>query len=379
MSAERVVLTQPSEAVANYGRTNSEGDLIVSQNDVINDPKGASYTVLRMLGRGQYGQVFHVRETGEAGRQFAMKISKMYAQLRSTAVHEAETLQLLQKNATEEEATRFSRLENTFLFHNHFCIVMELLSCDLYQVLVSREFMGLSLRVVQNIAKSMLQMLVLLERCGVVHSDIKPENLVMTPGPVKRVKMIDFGSARTLDLPCSFYIQSRYYRAPEVVLGIPHGTAVDMWSLGCVLFEMFLGLPLFPGQSAVQLLCIIVEMIGQFPPEVVSASPRQNELFLPDGRMKSEEQICREKGTTPAKRFRCFAFNNMVEIVMRFERFDDNARTPEEKRIQHQHRRLFADFLLKTLALDQNHRIKPADALRDPFITTDLSARGTPC
>ena len=65
-----------------------------------------------------------------------------------------------------------------------------------------------------------------------------------------RVKVIDFGSASHVSKAvCNTYLQSRYYRAPEIILGLPFSEAIDMWSLGCVIAELFLGWPLYPGSS----------------------------------------------------------------------------------------------------------------------------------
>lgn len=58
------------------------------------------------------------------------------------------------------------------------------------------------------------------------------------------------------------YIQSRFYRSPEVLVGLPYTSAIDMWSLGCIAAELFLGLPLFPGSSEYNQITRIVEMIG---------------------------------------------------------------------------------------------------------------------
>lgn len=74
--------------------------------------------------------------------------------------------------------------------------------------------------------------------------------------------MIDFGSACHERQTVYTYIQSRFYRSPEVILGIPYTSSIDMWSLGCIAVELFLGLPLFPGTSEYNQITRIVEMLG---------------------------------------------------------------------------------------------------------------------
>jgi dual specificity protein kinase YAK1 len=76
---------------------------------------------------------------------------------------------------------------------------------------------------------------------GIIHCDLKPENILMDQ-EVEKVRIIDFGSACYSGNKVYKYIQSRYYRAPEIVLGIGYNSSIDMWSLGCVAMELFMGL-----------------------------------------------------------------------------------------------------------------------------------------
>ena len=82
---------------------------------------------------------------------------------------------------------------------------------------------------------------------SIVHCDLKPENILLKSLNSGEIKVIDYGSACFENRTMYSYIQSRFYRSPEVLLGYPYTAAIDMWSLGCVAAEIFLGLPLFPG------------------------------------------------------------------------------------------------------------------------------------
>ena len=84
---------------------------------------------------------------------------------------------------------------------------------------------------------------------SVIHCDLKPENIMLETSSKSVIKVIDFGAACLLNERVYTYIQSRFYRAPEVILGIPYTMAIDMWSLGCILAELFISFPLFPGES----------------------------------------------------------------------------------------------------------------------------------
>jgi serine/threonine protein kinase len=113
----------------------------------------------------------------------------------------------------------------------------------------------------------------------VIHCDLKPENILLTrclSNQSANIKLIDFGSACMEHNTVYTYIQSRFYRSPEVLLGHTYTTAIDMWSLGCVAAELFLGLPLFPAQSPYDLLLFIKEKLRFVPgfPDLKIPFPR---------------------------------------------------------------------------------------------------------
>jgi len=84
---------------------------------------------------------------------------------------------------------------------------------------------------------------------NIIHCDLKPENILLRKKNKSGIKIIDFGSSCFGDKRVYTYIQSRFYRSPEVIFGLEYSTAIDMWSFGCVLFELYTGDPLFPGES----------------------------------------------------------------------------------------------------------------------------------
>ncbi|KAG0162665.1 regulator of ime2, partial [Apophysomyces sp. BC1015] len=99
---------------------------------------------------------------------------------------------------------------------------------------------------------------------GICHRDIKPQNLLVNP-ITGVLKLCDFGSAKILVAgePNVAYICSRYYRAPELIFGATaYTTQIDVWSAGCVMGELLLGQPLFPGESAIDQLVEIIKVLG---------------------------------------------------------------------------------------------------------------------
>jgi serine/threonine protein kinase len=299
-----------------------------------------------------------------------MKISPSDLRLKQQAHHEVSILTHLQSSG-DAALCRISRLVDSFIYRGHVCMVLELLSFDLYAVLQRREFVGLPIPLLQSVTRELIETLGLLRRCGVVHADLKPENIVLCDGTSTHVKVIDFGSSRMLTQRCPMYVQSRYYRAPEVVLKLPHGPAIDVWSLGCVLCELYMGAPLFGGQNEIQLLEIVAGFLGQIPPEMARRSPRFDEFFLPDATLKTEAQVCREKGVQMATRHHYLATETSLrDLVLGYK--PGCGRSAADRRTQRQRRLLFVDLIKKMLVYGPDDRISPADALQDPFLTANF-------
>lgn len=93
------------------------------------------------------------------------------------------------------------------------------------------------------------------------------------------IKVIDFGSSCYANQRVYTYIQSRFYRSPEVILGLTYGTPIDMWSLGCILAELYTGYPLFPGENEVEQLACLMEVLGPPPDEIINVATRRRLFF----------------------------------------------------------------------------------------------------
>ncbi len=154
------------------------------------------------------------------------------------------------------------RLLSHFMFRNHQCLVFEMLSLNLYELLRNTQFDGVSLKLIRKFAKQILKALQFLGRrdVDIIHCDLKPENILLRHPKRSGVKVIDFGSSCRSNNPTYSYIQSRFYRSPEVLLGLPYSVAIDMWSLGCILVEMHTGEPLFSGSDQIDQVQKIVKV-----------------------------------------------------------------------------------------------------------------------
>lgn len=139
------------------------------------------------------------------------------------------------------------------------------------------------------------------------------------------IKVIDFGSACHEVQTMYTYIQSRFYRSPEVLIGLPYTSAIDMWSLGCIATELFLGLPLFPGSSEYNQLSRIVEMLGTPPNYMIEVGKNAHRYFdnvsnTGEKRyeLKSLDKYAREQGKSeqPSKRY--FSAKTLPDLIANY-------------------------------------------------------------
>ena len=133
---------------------------------------------------------------------------------------------------------------------------------SLYSFLKSNKFYGLSFDLIRKVGIQLFQTLTFLYKCKIIHCDLKPENILLKNINKSGIKLIDLGSSCFLDSRCYSYLQSRYYRSPEVLFGLDYGMEIDTWSMGCVLAELLLGTPLFPGESEMDMVSMLCEVLG---------------------------------------------------------------------------------------------------------------------
>lgn len=182
-----------------------------------------------------------------------------------------------------EAAGRVLRLVDFFYYKEHLFIVTELLKDNLYdwQKFVYKRGLRPFFTVprVQAVAKQVLAALSFVHGIGILHCDLKPENLLLSSYSRCRVKLIDFGSSCFVTDHLTSYIQSRSYRAPEVILGLPYGPKLDVWSLGCILYEMATGRVLFVNDSVQTILARMQSVLGPIPDHMIDAGKESPQFF----------------------------------------------------------------------------------------------------
>ncbi|KAK6936483.1 Protein kinase domain [Dillenia turbinata] len=380
-------LTSPTVGVLNDGYDNANSDLILSVNlPLINMETQQRYIVKDILGHGTFGQVAKCW-VAETKSFVAVKVIKNQPAYYQQALVEVSILTTLNKKFDPEDKHHIVRIYDYFVFRRHLCISFELLDQNLYELIKINHFRGLSLSIVQLFSKQILCGLALMKEAGIIHCDLKPENILLcTSVKPAELKIIDFGSACMEDRTVYSYIQSRYYRSPEVLLGYQYNTAIDMWSFGCIVAELFLGLPLFPGASEFDLLRRMIEILGGQPPDHVLKEAKNTSKFFKcigsvhhvecdkisaGGRsayqvLTVEEYEARElKKPSIGKEY----FNHMnLEAIVTAYPYRKNL--PEQDIIRESQIRLaLIDFLRGLVEFDPAKRWSPLQAAKHPFVT----------
>jgi hypothetical protein len=224
-------------------------DLNGYYNGGVKDHIGYRYEILNILGQGSFGNVFKCRDH-KTGVDVAIKVIRNEKRFVHQSEVELKVLHLLSlKNnkmsineAKENDNTNiniyshnFIQLLSSFDFRKHKCFVFPLHDINIYEYLKLHNFQGCSTRFVRRVAIQLLECLLHLESLGVIHCDIKPENVLLRNENNSNIVLIDFGSSCMVGKTLYSYIQSRFYRAPEVIMGYDYSKEIDMWGMACML------------------------------------------------------------------------------------------------------------------------------------------------
>ncbi|XP_078076377.1 homeodomain-interacting protein kinase 2 isoform X3 [Mustelus asterias] len=369
-SGATVATAATSTATSKNSGSNSEGDYQLLQHEVLCSMTN-TYEVLEFLGRGTFGQVVKCWKRG-TNEIVAIKILKNHPSYARQGQIEVSILARLSTESADDY--NFVRAYECFQHKNHTCLVFEMLEQNLYDFLKQNKFSPLPLKYIRPILQQVATALMKLKSLGLIHADLKPENIMLVD-PVRqpyRVKVIDFGSASHVSKAvCSTYLQSRYYRAPEIILGLLFCEAIDMWSLGCVIAELFLGWPLYPGASEYDQIRYISQTQGLPAEYLLSAGTKTTRFFnrdpdssYPLWRLKTPEDHETEMGIK-SKEARKYIFNCLDDMAQVNMTTDLEG---SEMLAEKADRREFIDLLKKMLTIDADKRITPIETLSHPFV-----------
>jgi len=269
------------------------------------------YLIEKEVGRGTFGRVLRCvdtkasssaaslvsggpQATDKAVVKVAIKVVHDAGRYYELSVIEAEILRDV-NGAGGRGTSHCVALLNFFKFEGHACMVFETLGSSLYEFLKANDYIPFPLYCVQDFARQMLEALAFLHSMRLVHTDLKPENVllcdpsfsVQTVGKKRvripsssRIKLIDFGCATyDDDEHKSDLIATRQYRAPEVILGMDWSYPSDIWSVGCIVAELYCGDQLFETHSNMEHVALIERGVDKWPSSVLNKSPVKEKYF----------------------------------------------------------------------------------------------------
>lgn len=323
-----------------YGRfTDINGHFVPEKNSLL----ASRYRVLGKVSARTHGQssvqIFAKDEFNWDSLVVIKVLHKTWGHLAYQEIHFLWSLNV----ADPHKASRVVQLLNIFELDDHFCLVFE----PLVPAPLTRVFQGFNRdQLIPNIKKVTLRVLTtlgFLQQQNIIHADLKPENILLkSESDVGSVTVIDFGNAihnRFKEVALyfkDFELQTLLYRAPEVLFGLPFGTEIDLWSLGCILAELYSGMPLFPGTSKIPVIKEMTRLLGPFPRGVF-----QKGKFYDD--LKGYTDACEQK--------------NASEVLFKKLGCRDY---------------LFRDFLSGLLRYDPADRLTPLQAAQHPFLASEL-------
>jgi dual specificity tyrosine-phosphorylation-regulated kinase 2/3/4 len=236
------------------------------------------------------------------------------------------------------------RYTDHFNFREHLCISTELLGINLYELVKYNGYKGLPIPLIKHFTKQLLEALEFLRSKSVIHCDLKPENILLNDVELGKIKIIDFGSSCYESEKVYTYIQSRFYRSPEVLLGMVYSYEIDMWSLGCIISELITGRPIFMGENEQEQVACIMETFGVPDKTMISRCSRRKLFF--DSMGNPREVVSSDK----SKRIR-----------------RPNSRTLEQELKMKDE--VLTNFISGFLAWDPVKRTTPKNGLMHEFIT----------
>ncbi|KAF9944460.1 Homeodomain-interacting protein kinase 3, partial [Mortierella alpina] len=352
----RRVLTKPSKPMHNEGYDNEDYDYILYVSDILGSEERQRYLILDVLGQGTFGQVVKCQNL-KTNAIVAVKVIKNRPAYFNQSMMEVTVLELLNERYDMDDRHHILRLQDTFIHRRHLCLVFELLSVNLYELIKQNQFRGLSMSLVRVFTAQLLDALCVLNEARIIHCDLKPENVLLKNLETPTIKVIDFGSACHEQQTVYTYIQSRFYRSPEVLVGLP---------------------------SEYNQLARIVEMLGMLPSYMLEIGKTAHEFFevvrpehvghsygtsMPKKyRLKSMERYSREHGVMeqPSKRY--FQATTLADIINSYPMMKKGMTQKEiEKEMLSRHS--FINFLQGLLNLNPIERWSPHQAKLHPFIT----------
>ncbi|XP_071560849.1 uncharacterized protein Prp4k isoform X1 [Temnothorax nylanderi] len=318
----------------------------------------ARYVVYGYTGQGVFSNVVRARDSARGNLDVAVKIIRNNEIMHRTGLKELEILRKL-NDADPEDRFHCLRLFRHFFHKNHLCMVFEPLAMNLREVLKKYgKDVGLHVKAVRSYTQQLFLALKLLKRANILHADIKPDNILVSESKLV-LKLCDFGSAsHAHENEITPYLVSRFYRAPEIILGIPYDFGIDMWSVGCTIYELYTGKIMFSGKTNNQMLKYFMDLKGKMPNKLIRKGSFKDQHF------DSNCNFLYHEVDKVTEREKIVVMSTLPATRDLSAELGGNSLPPEQNRKVGQ----LKDLLERTLMLDAGKRITVNHALAHPFI-----------
>lgn len=338
-------------------KNDEEGHLIYNEGDILNE----RYKLGQTVGQGTFGKVIECKDLDRHGAKVALKIIRNIQKYHDAAKVEVEILENLQKSDSSGKRLCIALLD-WFDYHGHICIAFEMLGLSVFDFMKRNYYQPYPLDQVRLMAFQLCQAVKFLHDHRLAHTDLKPENILLVNSDyeycgtkrirhktrdIKQVKcadirLIDFGSATYEHEHHSRIVSTRHYRAPEVVLELGWTFPCDVWSVGCIIFELYTGHTMFQTHDNLEHLAMMERILGPIPSSMISQTKKCK--YFVDGHL--DWDIHSRDG------------HALREQVKPLERYLNSS---SERHVQ-----LF-DLIRKMLEYRPSRRITLSEALRHPF------------
>eukprot|EP00931_Biecheleriopsis_adriatica_P056619 TRINITY_DN33554_c1_g1_i1.p1 TRINITY_DN33554_c1_g1~~TRINITY_DN33554_c1_g1_i1.p1 ORF type:complete len:570 (-),score=168.92 TRINITY_DN33554_c1_g1_i1:104-1813(-) len=354
------------------GETNDQEYYVATAGELLGPKK--EFKADSSIGRGVFSSVYKCQNILQK-TEVAIKFIRANKMMQKAAEKEIETYRRLAKQAQKEDAEGAQYLmllspPDTFVHQGHMCMVFDLLKCDLRTALSKYgQGKGLPLQTVAQYARQIFLGLRCLRKIKLIHGDLKPDNVLMTLSKTE-IKLCDFGSAMDVSEEVkTAYLQPRFYRAPEVILGNGYDTQIDLWSAGVTLYELVSGKILFHGKTNNAMIRQMLEVSGAMPKRMATTGEFSAKHFNTEGEYlhKDSESITGIRDVVPMKSY--VKIKQPVSGVLEhvFKNPPPNSDTKTQEKLMPR----VADLVTQCLCLDPKERFTPEQALAHPFFQKD--------
>lgn len=342
------------------------------------------YKLVAQIGKGTFSRVIKcvdkkISQKHQTKHYVAIKINRNVDKYQVAAKVEYEILQAI-KNYDKDNVSFCAHLTSSFDYYGHRCFVFPLYGRSVYGFLSSNKYTPFASAQVKQFAWQIIQAVKFLHKIKIIFTDLKPENIVfVTDRSIRRtiaqlesklphafqfwkmrmknagytdddiqcltveipidirIKVIDFGSALFEARWHNHLVQTRHYRAPEVVLGMRWSFPIDIWSIGCIMLEFIYGRMVFNTHDSIDHLSQMTKMIGPMPDKIRAKIPNEvrEAYFKRDGSLKLKNAKISSVQCHPLKRYFGPKDAVMMDLVDKMLRWDPDERISATEALEH--------------------------------------------